>query len=667
MKNSFFFIFFLTQLLAAQTEEEWIQQNNTVLKKAEALLLQDNITVEKSIVEINQLIQNQSSVYVQHALMIYRANQEKRLNVKTATATMQKVVAYLNKHTNYVQLRTFYNRTYGRILFEMQKDCKGALTLYEENLALFKTIKQPYAGWNVVMETQTGVINSLLCLERDQEALEYLKQFESEINPETQLKEYVYVLGVSGYIHTKFANYNEGEKYFLKVIALLENRTEHQDNYLASCNNLAHIYKVTEQTDKGIALLEKALKRAKKIKELNNEMLIANNLGFLYVKKEMYQKAQQLGLAVLQTADEKQFGFHTANANRLLATVHYHLGNYQTAEQYIEKAIAYYRNFQNQDLLRQALDVKNKVLIQTQHFEEAAKVNAEIISMLDSISLRSNVQNLQRSLVAYETEKKDQEITILKQKDKIQAFEIEKQKQFLRYSLIGLAVLFTVAFLIVYYQRKINAIQSLALRSKLTRSQFNPHYINNAFTALQATLIEQGMDENLINYTADISRFSRLLLESTFKDEWTLFEEKQMIINYLKTQAHRFNDAFAFHLEDQFTEHELNRYQLPSALTQTVLENAIEHSGFQQDKPGTIEVFFEKNQQKELVIKVINTIVGEDHNGFKKHDNAPSRGLEITKQRLELHRKIHRQPTSFSFDKKDAKVCVTFTLPLLAA
>lgn len=667
MKYLIFSCLVFTQLLFAQNEEELIQTHHPVFEQATKLLNQDNALVENSIKELDKLIQSHSNAYVEHALLLYRAAQEKRIDVKKASATLKRVSQYLLQHPDFWQLHSFYNRVQGRILFEVQQDCKKSLDIYRENLELLTKIKQPYGGWNVALETQTGLINSLLCLQRDQEALEYLKQFESEINPKTQLKEYLYVLSVSGYIHTKFANYNEGEKYFLKVIALLENKTEHQDNYLASCNNLAHIYKVTEQTDKGIAILEKALKRAKKIKELNNEMLIANNLGFLYVKKEMYQKAQQLGLAVLQTADEKQFGFHAANANRLLATVHYHLGNYQTAEQNIEKAIAYYRNFQNQDLLRQALDVKNKVLIQTQHFEEAAKVNAEIISMLDSISLRSNVQNLQRSLVAYETEKKDQEITILKQKDKIQAFEIEKQKQFLRYSLIGLAVLFTVAFLIVYYQRKINAIQSLALRSKLTRSQFNPHYINNAFTALQATLIEQGMDENLINYTADISRFSRLLLESTFKDEWTLFEEKQMIINYLKTQAHRFNDAFTFHLEDQFTEHELNRYQLPSALTQTVLENAIEHSGFQQDKPGTIEVFFEKNQQKELVIKVINTIVGEDNNGFKKHDNAPSRGLEITKQRLELHRKIHRQPTSFSFDKKDAKVCVTFTLPLLAA
>ncbi|MBC8884264.1 histidine kinase [Flavobacterium piscinae] len=318
-------------------------------------------------------------------------------------------------------------------------------------------------------------------------------------------------------------------------------------------------------------------------------------------------------------------------------------------------------------MLRQSLDVKNKVLIQTQQFEEASQVNSEIIGMLDSITLNSNVQNLQRNLIAYETEKKDQEITILKQKEKIQAFEIEKQKQFLRYSFLGLAVLFLVAFLIVYYQKKINAIQSLALRSKLTRSQFNPHYINNAFTALQATLIEKGMDEKLINYTADISRFSRLLLESTFKEEWSLFEEKQMIINYLKTQMHRFDDSFDFQLTDQFTEHELNRYMLPSALTQTVLENAIEHSGFQQDKRGTIEVFFEKNQEKELVIKVMNTLVGEENTATKKQGNEPSRGLEITKQRLELHRKIHRQHTSFSFVKNEKKVCVTFTLPLLAA
>jgi tetratricopeptide (TPR) repeat protein len=656
-----------TQLLFAQNEEDLIQTYHPVFEQATKLLNQENRLVENSIKELDKLIQSHSNAYVEHALLLYRAAQEKRIDVKKASATLKRVYQYLLQHPDFWQLHSFYNRVQGRILFEVQQDCKKSLDIYRENLELLTKIKQPYGGWNVALETQTGLINSLLCLQRDQEALEYLKQFESEINLKTQLKEYLYVLSVSGYIHTKFANYNEGEKYFLKVIALLENKTEHQDNYLASCNNLAHIYKVTEQTDKGIAILEKALQRAKKIKELNNELLIANNLGFLYVQKEAYSKAQQLGLSVLQTADEKQFGFHTANANRLLATVNYHLGNYQAAETYIDKAIAYYRNFQNQDLLRQSLDVKNKVLIQNQQFEEASQVNSEIIGMLDSITLNSNVQNLQRNLIAYETEKKDQQITILEQKEKIQTFELEKQKQLLRYSLAGLAVLFIVTLLIVYFQKKINAIQNLALRSKLTRSQFNPHYINNAFTSLQATLIEKGMDEKLINYTADISRFSRLLLESTFKEEWSLFEEKQMIINYLKTQMHRFDDSFDFQITDQFTEHELNRYQLPSALTQTVLENAIEHSGFHHDNPGIIEVFFEKNQQKELVIKVMNTIVSEKSYLSKKQVNEPSRGLEITKQRLELHRKIHRQPTTFTFDKNEKKVCVTFTLPLLAA
>ncbi|MBC8884262.1 hypothetical protein H9X57_15420 [Flavobacterium piscinae] len=82
MKYSVLFFCFISQLLFAQTEEEMIRENQPVFKKAEQLLSQDNTTVEKSIQEIDQLIPSQSSVYVQHVLMIHKASMEKRINVK---------------------------------------------------------------------------------------------------------------------------------------------------------------------------------------------------------------------------------------------------------------------------------------------------------------------------------------------------------------------------------------------------------------------------------------------------------------------------------------------------------------------------------------------------------------------------------------------------------
>lgn len=657
-------LFLFTNFIFAQNEDELIKQFSNELTKANDIVLKNDTEVENSIVFFENKIKTTTNTYVKNCYLLYKAREERRLNVKKANSTLNIVNKFLNTNPNYLQLKSFYNSIQGRILFESQQNCVESNKLYMENIAILKKIEKPFSPWNVTLETKTGIINTLLCLQKDQEALEYLKQLENEINPKTQLKEYIYVLTVSGYIHTKFSNYKEGEKYFLKGISILKTEKDHQDNYLALCNNVAHIYKVTEQTEKGISILENALKKAKDIKDINNELLISNNLGFLYIKKEAYKKAENLGLYVLKQADEKQFGFHIANANRLLGLTYYHLNNYKKAESHIDKAIATYRDFKNPELLRHSLDIKNKLLLATEKFEEASRVNSEIISLLDSVSLNNNIQNLQKNLVAYESEKKDNEITILKQKEKIQTFELEKQKQLATFSIIGLIVLFAVALIVFLYQKKINTIQNLALRSKLTRSQFNPHYINNAFTSLQATLIEHDMEENIINYTSDISRFSRLLLESTFKDEWTLFEEKQMIEHYLKTQQHRYENNFDFLIKNDFSNDELHKYKLPSALTQTVLENAIEHGGYQNNKGGKIEITIQKsNTQFEISIK--NNKVGNDLNTVKKANNEPSRGLEITKQRMELHQKIHKTKTEFRFNKQENEVLVTFVLPLL--
>lgn len=656
---------FITFSIYSQNEADLLIKYKVNFEKANSYILENEHKVETSIAYFNNLIKSTRDDYFKNSLKVYKASQERRINVKTALNSLKEVDNYLLKNTNYKQLTAFYNTVLGRIAFENQQNCALSNKIYLENLNLLNEINNPFNEWNLIFETKTGLINTLLCLQKDEEALEYLKQLETEINPKKQLKEYIYVLSVSGYIHTKFSNYEEGEKYFKKVVVLLEKSKYFIDNYLAACNNLAHIYKVTNNTNEGIKILEKALLKAQKTNDTNGLFLIENNLGFLYVKKERYKDAEKLGLLVLKEANEKEFAIHAANANRLLGTVNYYLGNYKTSEHYIDKSITFFRDFKNLDLLRNALDIKNKLLIKTNQFEKATLVNSEIISLLDSVSLNSNIQNLQKNLVAYETEKKNNEITILKQKDEINLFKLEKQKQYIFILVIGLLLLLLISIIIFKYQKKINTIQNLALRSKLTRSQFNPHYINNAFTSLQATLIENDLDENLINYTSNISRFSRLLLESTFTDEWSLFEEKQMMENYLKTQLYRLENSFDFTLENSIASEDLQHLKIPSALTQTVLENAIEHGGFSKQNNGKIEIKISKTIEQ-VNISIQNTIFEIPTLSTSNNTTETSRGLDITRQRLELHGKIHHLKTDFNFSKDDKNALVIFKLPLIS-
>lgn len=669
MKHFLILIYVFGFSVWSQTEMGLIKKYEVHFEKVDALIINNAISVEASIKYIDSLLNasNTKEAYYKNVLKLYRATQERRHNPKKALLTLTEVTTFLNKNPNYTQLQLFKNTIAGRIAFEVQQDFNSAYQIYNSNLQLLQTEKNFYKGWNTNLETKTGFINTLLCLQKDQEALEYLKQLEKEINPKTQLKEFVYVLSVSGYIHTKFQNYNEGEAYFKKVIALLENDKNYTDNYLAACNNLGHIYKVTENTTEGIAILEKAHNKAKQINDTNNLLLIKNNLGFLYVKKARYKDAERLGLEVLKQSENKKYDVHKANANRLLGTVYYYLNDYAKAEHYINEAIAFFRNFKNPDLLRNALDIKNKLLIKTHHFEDAAKVNSEIISMLDSVNLSKNYQNMQRELVAYETEKKNNEITILKQKEEINNFKIEKQKQQIQYLVISIILLTMFSGIIFWFQRKINTIQNLSLRSKLTRSQFNPHYINNAFTSLQAELVSHNFNESLVDYTSNISRFSRLLLESTFKDEWSLHDEKQMIENYLKTQQYRLQNRFHYTIETNLKANDLHKLKIPSALTQTVLENAIEHGGFTNNsKDGMITILIHKTSDQ-IFISIKNNIVGEPILVNKKLNNEPSRGLDITKQRVILHSKIYKKLANFKFYKQANSVIVEFNLPIIAA
>lgn len=451
--------------------------------------------------------------------------------------------------------------------------------------------------------------------------------------------------------------------YHLKEASKLTEMTKDSKLYLKSLASLSNFYLSTKKLDSSKLYSNLILDKAEK-DDYKNRAQALNYLGIISYEEKKFNEAEYFFKKSISEGEKATSSLSLLSAKGNLANVYMEQKKYSLAKKNLFELIQLNSKSNRIQNISKNYNTLYEIYKAEKKYDSAV-VSFELYNKYKDSVLDENHKNLINELnIKYESEKKDNEITILKQKEKIQTFELEKQKQLATFSIIGLIVLFAVALIVFLYQKKINTIQNLALRSKLTRSQFNPHYINNAFTSLQATLIEHDMEENIINYTSDISRFSRLLLESTFKDEWTLFEEKQMIEHYLKTQQHRYENNFDFLIKNDFSNDEIHKYKLPSALTQTVLENAIEHGGYQNTKGGKIEILIQKmNNQIEIRIK--NNTVGSESSSSKKVNNEPSRGLEITKQRMELHQKIHKTKTEFRFNKQENEVLVTFVLPLL--
>ena len=667
MRNFTFlcFVLFHFSTFSQSHEMDLLDKNHELFKSIRSNL--DTMTTnEERISYLGSIEQTLNNDYVINRLRVLKADTYRNFDLALTYNILKKVKLYLKDKPQFEHLNAHYNITMGRALYDSGKYSES-LNHYLRSENASRVFEEPDRLWHYSIESKTGIISNYVALNKNEAAMSLLTELEKTVEPNDNLDEYVYVLNMLGYLHTKSKNYKEGIKYFKEITQRLKNKDDYKESYFGAVNNLAYIYQLGNRTSEAIKILEEALSQTRKYQIVNRELLLSNNLGFLYLKENNLDRAEELGLNSIEKSTNK-FEEIKADAERLLAITYYRKDEPEKALRYAESSAGYFRQINDLKRLKYALGIKNKVLIKTGNFEEATKVNAEMISLMDSITLKNDMQNLQKTLVAFETEKKDNEITILKQKEELATIKLAKQRDQILFLIGLLTITLILGSILFIYHKKLGQIKNLALRSKLTRSQFNPHYINNAFTSLQAELVEHSFNEKLINYTSSISRFSRLILESTFKDEWSLNEEKSMIENYLNIQQHRLENSFHYHIESNMNNKELQYLKVPSAITQTVLENAIEHGGYSKPhKKGEINVVI-SSCDDQLFISIKNNILDENlEPPIEKRQNSPSRGLQITRQRIELHSKLYNKTANFNFIKNDNEAEVVFQLPVLAA
>lgn len=189
-------------------------------------------------------------------------------------------------------------------------------------------------------------------------------------------------------------------------------------------------------------------------------------------------------------------------------------------------------------------------------------------------------------------------------------------------------------------------VASLQLRA--LRAQMNPHFLFNALNAIQG-LITSGRNDEAETYLARFAKLMRHTLEYSDLEEVTLEHEVEFLNRYLDLNRKlRFRDRLQYQvvLPPGVDTGEL---LIPTMIVQPFVENAVEH-GLRPRQEGTLRIEFHLSNDERMVLCIIEDDGVGYNKGKEKQSAQPafqshrSRGMEITRERLNLLHQLRKNP-----------------------
>jgi len=231
---------------------------------------------------------------------------------------------------------------------------------------------------------------------------------------------------------------------------------------------------------------------------------------------------------------------------------------------------------------------------------------------------------------------------------------------------------------IIFYQITVNITrkqkdkeqQQLLLKNKVLmleqqalQAMMNPHFVFNVMNSIQHYINTQ----NTASANKVLTGFARLIrknLEICTKSYITLEEEIEYLNLYLKLEKNRFGNKleYSFNIDQNI---DLEEAQIPSMLLQPYVENAIWHGIMPKETGGNIKINIKQIDDFYLNIEIIDDGIGIDNSLRDKKETHISKGMQLTKERLNLLGQIGAKPIHLSV-KQNIKIGTTvfISIPL---
>lgn len=326
-----------------------------------------------------------------------------------------------------------------------------------------------------------------------------------------------------GEIYKKWGNYDTALEKFLQALKI-EEELGNKQGTADALNNVGRIYSRLKKDPMAFVHFEKALKLQE---ELGNKRGMAdclNNIGITFQRTGNHKKARAYYLESLEIEEglgnKEGMGIGLNNIGETyelsgdnhaaldyylksvkiaaeigdrygvaftgynIAGIYRKMGQYPKALEHALKALEIAKKLKSEELITKNYSGLSQIYADMGDYKNAYLNHLEFKRREDEMFSHDIGTQIAKMQTAYETEKKEKEIELLRKRDQIQALELSRQKSLLRlYSVIGLLIFVIAVLTFIRFRHKKKAEE--ALRESEEKYRELVERANDGITVLQ--------------------------------------------------------------------------------------------------------------------------------------------------------------------------------------
>lgn len=420
--------------------------------------------------------------------------------------------------------------------------------------------------------------------------------------------------------------------------------------------NIGNIYTSKNELNRAAVYYRKALRIDERNKDDWAIAYDLENLGNLFNAMEMHDSALVYHSRALSIRGRLSNKREEALSLSQLGYTNTKLRKNVLAKDYLTRALALAKETGSKILIRDIYEKLSLLYSENRDYGNAYTYLKSYTGLKDSILDEESVKQLNELTAKYETEKKEQQITLLSKEKELQAKETQRQAT-LKNAFIGGSVLISLLAILFFYTfrqrlksqkvlaskneeiRDVNFKRQLTeLEMKALQAQINPHFIFNCMNSINEMILD-GQNESASKYLTKFSKLIRLILENAESTEVALNNELAMLEAYIQLEALRFKGEIKYELEVGENIDPENTY-IPSMVLQPFVENAIWHGLLHKkdSEKGKISITI-AHKGDQIFCQIEDNGVGREK-AFELRQKSlwksKSLGLKITEERLNL-------------------------------
>ncbi|MGJ8744369.1 hybrid sensor histidine kinase/response regulator transcription factor [Polaribacter sp.] len=367
----------------------------------------------------------------------------------------------------------------------------------------------------IITDTYTALGNTHSRQNNFKKAIHYFLKADSIHNKSPQRPDVIAATYQSlGTIYEDLKDYDKSIEYFKKANEEFKKIPADVTFYLNTTDlHLGSIYYYKGDLKKADSLLQKTYTYFKKINEKSSVAQISTFIGLIHLKKGEIQEAEKFLKEGFQLQKDKNYSYETAIAVLELGKLYVKKKEPKKAVYYLNELLVNYNEEDNALLQQKTLKSLAEAHALTKDYGKAYEALQQTYELKDSLNAVQGVALIREIEAKYQTEKKEQEIILLKSKNEL----VEQQKTNQRNQLIAVTCLASIVCVFFFFlyrtrQKTTKKLQELDKAKSIFFANIS-HEFRTPLTMISGPLQSQLQKDNLSK--DDKSSFQMMYRNST--------------------------------------------------------------------------------------------------------------------------------------------------------